>query len=74
MINAVKERAATIMGSWGNTSLIDADIAAMSAPMFTVFAIIRRIVSGNTTFFEYLVFIAEDRPLPDTRPILAQIS
>jgi hypothetical protein len=36
----------------------------MSAPMFIVFAIIIRLVSGNTTFFEYRFFIAEDRPLP----------
>ncbi|VVC05263.1 Uncharacterised protein [uncultured archaeon] len=34
------------MGNCGNISRIDADIAPISAPMFIVFAIRRRLASG----------------------------
>ena len=38
------------VGTPGNTSLTDAAIAPISAPIFTVFAISRSRVSGRTTF------------------------
>src|SRR5919197_4295931 len=65
---------ATITGRLGNTSLIDAAMAPISAPMFIVFAIRRRIVIGKTIFLEYFCFIIPPNPLPVTRPILAHIS
>src|SRR5919197_2507602 len=49
-------------------------MAPISAPMFIVFAIRRRIVSGKTIFLEYFCFIIAASPLPVTRPILAHIS
>jgi len=73
-INTVKERVATILSNGGKTSLIDAAIEPISAPMFIVFAIRRRLAIGKTTFLEYLFFITQAKPLPVTRPILAHIS
>ena len=49
-------------------------MAPISAPMFIVFAIRRRIVSGKIIFFEYFCLITADNPLPVTRPTLAHIS
>lgn len=54
--------------------MIDAAMAAMSAPMLIVFAIRRRLIIGKTTFFEYFLFITKANPLPVTRPIRAHIS
>ena len=38
-------------------SLTDADIAPISAPIFIVFAIKRRLTIGKTIFLEYFFFM-----------------
>src|SRR5919109_5036966 len=73
-INAAKEMVTIITGIWGNTSLTDAAIAPMSAPMFIVFATRRRDTSGKTTFFEYFLLIIPAIPSPVANPIRAHIS
>ena len=45
-INAVKERVAAIVGVCGKISLTDAAIAPISAPIFIVFAMRRRLAIG----------------------------
>jgi hypothetical protein len=49
-------------------------MAPKSASIFIILAIIRRITIGKAIFFEYFFDIIDDKPLPVTIPICAQIS
>jgi hypothetical protein len=63
-----------LRGAWGRIRLADAAIALMFAPMFTTFAIKRRVTIGKTTFFEYFFLMIVASPLHFKGPILAHIS
>ena len=62
-----------INGICGNISLIEADIAPISALIFITFPTISRTTIGKATIFEYFLHITDVNPLPVTIPILAQV-
>jgi len=49
-------------------------MAPISAPIFIVLAMRRKMTSGITIFLEYFFLMADAKPFPVTSPILAHIS
>ena len=62
-----------INGICGNISLIEADIAPISALIFITFPTISKTTIGKATILEYFLHITDVNPFPVTIPILAQV-
>ena len=62
-----------INGICGSISLIDADIAPISALIFITFPTISKTTIGKATILEYFLHITDVNPFPVTIPILAQV-